>query len=89
MNDLPQNIKYENWREVMRPAPKPAAPPKVDPYASEIVGKDIMANDPRLVRWAAAKARLNKSDTLPTKMLEDKVNRRELSEIFHGKHTIT
>ena len=89
MNELPQNIKYENWRDVMRPNIKPVAPPKVDPYASEIVGRDIMATDPKLIQWAASKARMNRSDTIPTKMLEDKINRRELSEIFHGKHTIT
>ena len=90
MNEpIPQNIKYENWRDVMRPNIKPVAPPKIDPYASEIVGRDIMANDPKLIQWAAAKARVNRSDTIPTKMLEDKVNRRELSEIFHGKHQVS
>lgn len=66
----------------------PKSSPRIDPIVSEIVGKDVLANDPRLIKWAASKAKRNRSETEPTNMLADKVNRRELKEIFGGKHIL-
>lgn len=81
--------QWMSAREVIaRTNPKPPTH-KIDPIASEAAGVEIMANDPRLIRWAAEKAKKNQSQTIPTRMIEDKLNRRELAEIFHGKHLIT
>ena len=77
-----------NYKQIRNQPPKPKEPPKIDPYVSEIVGRDIMINDPKLIKWAADKSKQNKSDTIPTNMLEDKINRRELTELFHGKHRV-
>ena len=81
---MSEKYNWVNWRQAMQPKPQPPRGPNIDPIVSEIVGKPILATDPRLARWAAEKASKNKSETEPTRMLEDKINRRELGELFGG-----
>lgn len=85
---MSEDISREEWlrsstrnRNSMDARPMP----KIDPIVSEIVGKEVSATDPRLIKWALGKSKKNRSETAPTNMLEDRVNRRELRELFHGK----
>jgi len=77
----PRKVQWQNWRQ-----PDPVKPrgPNLDPIVSELVGKPVLATDPRLAKWAVEKAKKNKSEFQPTRMMEDKLNRRELGEIFGG-----
>lgn len=46
-------IKPSEWinaRSIGKAETKPVEPPKIDPEVSQIVGKPIAVNDPRLVR---------------------------------------
>ena len=83
--DTPNQREWINARDIRNEPLKPRTPPSIDIKVSEIVGRDIYVNDPQLIRWAASKSKQNRSETEPTNMLDDKVNRRELVELFHGR----
>jgi len=77
--------QWINWRQLgVKPRPQPTAP-KIDQIVYEATGQKIAVTDPRLIRWAAEKARAKFSETQPIRMMDDKINRRELGEMFGGR----
>ena len=79
-----------NWGEVAAQsrtsyAPKPKPAPKVDEIVSRVVGKNVLANDPRLIK-AVNNWRMNRQrspdDLRSDNFLQDPAKVKELKRIF-------
>lgn len=75
------NIKPNEWIRPGQITIRPKQAPKIDKDVSEIVGKPIRVNDPRLVKLCAKHA-ANKDPDKPLKLLERKEFREELKKTF-------
>jgi len=84
---MPENLTEQEWREanyrnIIVPKKKSLEPP-IDPLVSKVVGKKVLARDPRLINLVAKwQNNRKKGDDVPDNYLNDPEKIKELKETF-------
>ena len=89
---MEQPIKPEDWinaRDIKKVQPKPKEAPKIDKEISDIVGRPVAVNDPKLIKAFAKYQQYRKDDDLgPSRWQEDKTIKADLRKEFNQKKYI-
>lgn len=83
MENFDYSVKKDEWinaKEVFNPVPDKPAEPAIDKAVSEIVGKPIRANDPRLIKLVVKWKKEKGNDKTDDNFLQDEAKIKELKE---------